>query len=302
MKKSHHFSSPILPLSQRCMLTPVLGNLFLARLGRETMDKTIKLESLDTSFVKLGALIRHLQQQGFVGRVKVVLDQYEADVFLYGSEEPSVWESDHSTGRNAQGKEAMERLLVRAQEAGGIITIHQKATEADEAAQLSTVKTATANTPAEITKKESSSGAHDQGDTSQPAFEEVDWEALLGASGELIRAIEKTVQDTGEDFAARFQSALIEIADDYSFLEPTTGGFHYSDAKVQLRDRPTATIYVTSLTEALRRVVNKVASAKDGKRFREQLVVELAAVAHQKENTFAEFTSQLDRIAGTKVV
>jgi hypothetical protein len=264
------------------------------------MDTTIKLESLDTSFVKLGALIRHLQQQGFVGRVKVALDQYEADVFIYGSEEPSVWESDHSTGRNAQGKEAMERLLVRAQEAGGLITIHQKATGADEAAQLDTVKTASLNTPTD--SKESSSVADDQGEPHQPAFEAVDWNALLRASGELIRAIEKIVQGTGEDFAARFQSALIEIADDYSFLEPTTGGFHYTDATVQLRDRPTAAIYVTSLTEALRRVVNKVASAKDGKRFREQLAVELAAEVRQKGNAFADFTSQLDRIAGRKVL
>lgn len=281
-------------------MTPIPGNLFLARLGGETMDNTIRLESLDTSFVKLGALIRHLQQQGFVGRVKVVLDQYEADVFIYGSEEPSVWESDHSTGRNAQGKEAMERLLVRAQDPGGLITIHQKATGAHEAKQLSTV-TSSANAT-DITEKESSLGVDDQVETNQPAFEEVDWDTLLRASGELIRAIEMSVQGTGEDFAARFQSALIEIADDYSFLEPTTGGFQYSDATVQLRNRPTATIYVTSLTEALRRVVNKVASAKDGERFREQLAVDLAAEARQKENPFAQFTSQLNRIAGRKVL
>ncbi|MFN2515521.1 MAG: hypothetical protein ABR556_04845 [Pyrinomonadaceae bacterium] len=255
------------------------------------MDKAIKLDSLDTSYVKLGALLRHLQQSGFVGRVRVMLHQYEADVFLYGSEEPSVWESDSSTGQSAQGKEAMERLLVRAQEPGGVITIHQTGGATDSGA--------------DVGKPESPTSEFiDQTGTGSEAasVEEVNWDALLAASGELIAAVERAVRDIGEDFSTRFSSALVEIADDYSFLEPTKGVLKYSAGTVQLRERPAASIYVSSLTEALRRVVNKVASGKDGASFRERVAIELRVSAREKENGLAEFTRQLERIAGTQVL
>ena len=38
------------------------------------MDSLVGLETLDTSFVNLGALIRYLRQRNFLGRVKVALE------------------------------------------------------------------------------------------------------------------------------------------------------------------------------------------------------------------------------------
>ncbi len=206
------------------------------------MDGAIRLESLNTGYVNLGALIRHLQQRSFVGRVKVALDEYEADVFLYGSEEPSVWETDHSTGRSAHGKEAMDRLLVRAQEPGGLITIYQAAEGTDDVAQLRSVE---AETPGGRQTRDSLAssliGENSDG-TEAPFPEEVNWDALLSVSGGLIAAVERIVQDAGEDFAKRFRSARVEIGDDYPFMDPTRGGFHYADATVQLREFPTASV------------------------------------------------------------
>ena len=94
------------------------------------MPERFKFETLNTSFVNLAALIRYLREQGFQGSVKVQIDQYEAGVGLAGSQAPQFWENDHATGRMAHGGEAMQRVLVRAREPGGVITVDEL-TEAD---------------------------------------------------------------------------------------------------------------------------------------------------------------------------
>ena len=55
-------------------------------------------ENLDTSFVNLWALLRHLSQRAFVGRVHVEMADYSADVFLTGSNTPLVHEVDRAAG------------------------------------------------------------------------------------------------------------------------------------------------------------------------------------------------------------
>lgn len=262
------------------------------------MNRLVQLETLDTSFVNLGALIRHLRQRNFVGRVKVALEEYEADVFLSGAEEPSIWEKNHATGRGAQGKEAMDRLLVRARDPGGLITIYEGAAEATSAKGPLIDEPLAA---AAVKIQEPSRQGTDSATSGVPLLE-IDWQQLLAASGELISAVERAVQSVNEDFTAHFRSALIAIGDDYPFLDPTAGVFQYADARAQLREYPDASAYILSLIESLRRVVNELVAGQAGARFRERVAVELAIAARRKENAFAQFTPQLDRIAGTRVL
>ena len=69
----------------------------------------IVYENLDTSFVNLWALLRHLSQRAFVGRVHVEMDDYSADVFLTGSNTPLVHEVDRATGTDVL-EEAAKRF------------------------------------------------------------------------------------------------------------------------------------------------------------------------------------------------
>ena len=265
------------------------------------MNSLVRLETLDTSFVNLAALIRHLRQRNFVGRVKVALEEYEADVFLDGAEEPSISEKNHATGRAAQGKEAMDRLLVRARDPGGLITIYQEVAEARRVEEPHYREEKTA-APVEDHESRGSAGTPITGGLRSELTAATHWDELLAASGELISAVERAVQSIDEDFAGHFRSALVAIGDDYSFLDPTAGVFQYTKAKVQLRDYPDAAAYISGLTEGLRRVVSKLVAAKGGASFRERVAVELAVAARKKENAFAEFTTELDRIAGTRVL
>src|SRR6266536_1194737 len=89
------------------------------------MDGIAKFETLNKSYVNLSALIYCLRERNFTGALRGAMHEYEADAFMYGSSAPSVWESNRASGLEAQGEAAMERLMVRAREPGGVITVYE---------------------------------------------------------------------------------------------------------------------------------------------------------------------------------
>src|SRR5258708_13848451 len=90
----------------------------------------VLFENLDTSFVNLWALLRHLSQRAFVGRVHVEMDDYSADVFLTGSNIPLVHEVDRAAGTDVLEEAAMHRLVLRVRESPGTISVFEGADEA----------------------------------------------------------------------------------------------------------------------------------------------------------------------------
>jgi hypothetical protein len=272
-----------------CLLTSGFRLLLSARLPRG-MSSIKQFDSVSTSFVNVGALIRYLREQSFKGSVRVALSNYEADVFLNGSREAVVIEIDPASRVTSQRDGAMERLLVHAREPDGIITVH------DDAAKVKPSRGAEAES-ANAFQAEFAAVS-----VVPPDDDEIDWDDLLQASGELIQAVEHAVQSAGANFDSRFRSVAIELGDDYPFLDPTAGNLQYANGVVKLSELPSANAYVTGLGEGLRRVVNRQANGKDGKRFRERVAVELIVASRTRSNGLGEFTSHLDRIAGTRVI
>jgi hypothetical protein len=91
-------------------------------------------ENLDTSFVNLSALLRYLRRRQFDGSVRVELSGYEADITLTADNQITVREYDQIAGRIAEGEQALQRILIRAREPGGIIHVYQNVAEPKAAA------------------------------------------------------------------------------------------------------------------------------------------------------------------------
>jgi hypothetical protein len=134
--------------------------------------------------------------------------------------------------------------------------------------------------------------------------DEIEWSATVKASGELIGGVERAVTGAGADFASLFNTARLELADDYTFLDPMAGEFTYANSVVTLTEEKPAGSYVIGLSEALRRVVERVATGDQARRVRERVALELFSVARKRKEILARsgFLPQLDRIAGTKVI
>jgi hypothetical protein len=96
----------------------------------------------------------------------------------------------------------------------------------------------------------------------------------------------------------------LELADDYSYLDPTSNALNYSNDVVSLTQDVPESVYVTGLSEALRRTVDRVAVGDRARRVRERIALELLGVARKRREALdhSRFGRQLDRIAGTKVI
>ena len=272
--------------------------------------------NLDTSFVNLWALLRHLSQRAFVGRVHVEMDDYSADVFLTGSNTPLVREVDRAAGTDVLEEAAMHRLVLRARESPGTISVFEGA---DEAIAVRSVE------PAAKTEKVKSTAAADELSLAPPSAAEsqsaggaspseapvatepdgmVEWHDVVKVSGEVIGSVERALNGANSDFTSLFRAARLELADDYTFLDPTSGGLEYSNSVATAREELPVSAYVAGLSEALRRVVDKTATGDRARRVRERVALNLSLVARKRREVLKRsgFQAQLDRIAGTKVI
>ncbi len=97
-------------------------------------------QNLDTSFVNLSALIKYLRRRQFAGIVRVKLNNYEAEIHITDENQMNIREEDHLSGRVSEGEEALQRILIRSREPGGIVNVFQKVS-ADHSQKVSENKT-----------------------------------------------------------------------------------------------------------------------------------------------------------------
>lgn len=247
-------------------------------------------ENLDTSFVNLPALIRYLRRRQFAGRVRVELSGYEADIDLSAENQLRVREYDQIAGRVAEGDEALQRILIRSREPGGIINVYQTITEIEsvppvkaageapvtEQTVAKRMAVAAAPTVGEVFKN----GNHVESAPGEPVvppkpalpnlpFEftnKVEAKAkakqlsaeerkvLLGLMGELLGTADRSLAMAKLNFPSAYHKSCMEICADYPFLM----SLEYGRGKITLPDLPSSTVFVAGTLEALRRILDKL--------------------------------------------
>jgi len=291
------------------------------------MSSDTPLQNLDTTIVSLWSLLRNLTQQGFVGRLHVELPDYSADILLDGSSTPFVREVDHATNTETIEQGALHRVVLRTRETPGIMNVFAGIEEArvprPSAAVLEpparfdafavSLPETTHETPTIESKNEPAPSlaepqrAPPQMNTPEAVYRRgsyQDWPAILSVTGELIGAVERGINAMGGDFASLFNAVRLELADDYVFLDPIARTFHYSDGVASLRKEPDVSVFVSGLSEALRRTVSLVAVGDRARRARERIALEMLPVARRRIDVLERsgLRAQLDRIAGTTVM
>ena len=260
--------------------------------GRQGARPRALHQNLDTAYVNLAALLRHLQQRDFAGRVHVELDEYDADIFLAARERPRVRERDHVTGRVAEGDAALQRVIVRASEPGGLISVFEG--EADEARADDWGGTFSAAAPA----------ATGGGGETAHTGDEIDRRVVLQLGGEVISAVERAVEAAGADFAPHFQAARAEVSERFPFLAALSACVEYADGEPRLARGVSVAQFAEGTCEALRLVVERVAAsgAEAARGVRREAARELAALEEGRPRSLARFnfSAQLERIAGLR--
>jgi hypothetical protein len=294
-----------------------------------TLGTTPLYRNLDTTFVNLWSLLRTLAERGFVGRVHVDLKDYSADIFVDGSNTPLTREIDHTAGTDTLEIEALHRVVLRARETPGTISVFEGAREALPPQELPATQMPAPPLlpqPSLEHSPEASAASHETVRPSKPiattagAIEQSgemetgdqiyrsgsyqDWPAILTATGELVAAVERALVASASNFTSLFETVRLELADDYIFLDPIVKTFHYSSGVASLKNRPAVSVFVSGISEALRRTVDRVAVGDLARRVRERVALEMLSVARQHTHVLERsgFRAQLDRIAGTEVM
>ncbi|HEX8476222.1 MAG TPA: hypothetical protein VF666_19640 [Pyrinomonadaceae bacterium] len=261
-------------------------------------------ENLDTAYVNVGALLRYLRGREFAGRVRVELEDYDAVVFLKGKDEPRVVERDYARGRVDEGEAALHRLLVRAREPGGLVSVYEG--EGGDGVDESASRESDDVRIKSEAVFDAASRAHAMQDAgaSFAADEEAERRELLQLSGELMAAVERAASVAGGDFASAFQRARIQLADDFPFLDPMQRRFAYADGAATLQGKTSAGTYVSGVCEALRRTVEEIATRGEKIGVRRDVARELSTLARRRQTALAhfKFTPQLERIAGMRLL
>lgn len=241
-------------------------------------------ENLDTSFVNLPALIRYLRRRQFAGRVRIELSGYEADIYVSSENQMRVREYDQIAGRIAEGDEALQRILIRSREPGGIINVYQTLAETEVVVEQVQMKSEIAPPKVAAAVAQAATEVFSNGNpvqvrieetaTAKPALPNLPFEftnrveakakpkalsaeetkVLLGLVGELLGTADRALSMAKLNFPSAYHKACMEICTDYPFLM----SLEYGQGKVTVPDLPSPKIFVVGVLEALKRILDKL--------------------------------------------
>ncbi len=82
-----------------------------------------------------------------------------------------------------------------------------------------------------------------------------DWQILLKLTVEILGVVDRSLSTHHLDFAAAFRKARAEIADDYPFMNPSSGVFDYQNHRIMMGEQVNHTVFVRSIVESLKRIL-----------------------------------------------
>lgn len=281
-------------------------------------------ENLDTSFINLAALIKYLRRRQFAGSVRVELGDYEAEIRFDENGDLTARENDRVSGRVGEGEEAMQRILIRARQPGGIIGVYRYLSENNPVFRNDemTAENDSAAEPGQSISQPENLNAYPAGqipakpnsDSPLPfqlsnnvetraragALAPQDWQTLLDLTGELLGTIDRRLAENNLNFKTAFLKASAEIVGDYPFLHRGRGVIDYNDGKIMMTEQIGATVFINGIMEILRRVMEKLGANPNFSEIYRQTTQDVLALIRRRQSLHDRFsiTAPLEKILG----
>ena len=241
-------------------------------------------ENLDTSFVDLPALVKHLQRGGFVGRVRLEMSGYRAEIYLFAENRLKAREGDrNSAADGAEDESVLRRIFLRASEPGGLINIYQIIDENE--------------TP--MSEMEETSGETSRrfaGQTLRPAVPAAEYGMLLDLTAELLETIDRSLAKADLDFSSAFAKARSEISADYPFLP----ALRYAEGKITGDAPVNPQMFVAGMLEALGRIFDRLGANPRFAEVYRLAAQQVLALIYRRKPLYDKFsmTSPIERMLG----
>lgn len=232
-------------------------------------------ENLNTSFVNLAALVRYLRSLQFIGTIHIELSSYEADIEFTGTNTMRACEHDHIAGRIAHGEHALQRILIRAKEPGGLIHVFQDTpvetqqkifVDKSIVAGANHMVSGMADTPARYFGNGDNGGSLTSvqeapvlGQKSNaPLDDPENWSELLSLISELLRTVDESLSRSNIHFPDAFRNACGFVSNEHPFLDPDSNVFSYLDGFISVRQRLATDELTAGIIIALGRIMSRL--------------------------------------------
>lgn len=241
------------------------------------MNKLPIHRNLNTSFVSMSGLVRHLRNLGFIGSIQLELSSYEAEIEFAADGSIRAREQDHIADRLSFGDDALQRIIIRSKEAGGLIHVYkglgsEKKSEGvfvDQAIADGARRMAAGliggTSPRKFEPMRTSTTAAAVAEAPIPKPDErldvpttENWTELLALISELMQTIDASLAKGNVNFAKLFRNACGFVSFDHPFLDPDSDVFAYADGYITVRQRLSAHDLISGITSALGRIMQRL--------------------------------------------
>lgn len=258
-------------------------------------------ENLDTSFIRLEALVRYMSRRNFIGSIYVKFTGYVGEITFTPEKKLRVTEKDQIAGRVISGEKAFNSIVSRSAASGGIINVVQSlnvlprvvAHAAEDAGDGKAADAANGNgnsngiskivqhvriepkSPDAVRARGSLSQRPDfpfdlanhfemhETDAAEPG---VDLELMTDVTSDLLSTIDHALRHAGLDFSAALQKACADVSNKHPFLDPQKRLFKYSQGFVFISPKNELNTFATGVGDTLARIFDRLnSSPKYGK-------------------------------------
>jgi hypothetical protein len=259
-------------------------------------------DNLDTSFIKLEALVRYLTSRAFTGTIYVKFAGYTGEITFTANRRLRVTEKDQIAGRVIGGEKAYRSIISRSAEPGGIVNVVQSlgATQHMEAPVTADMsgsgevidisnRIGTLNGNSKImphvrikpraTEPRQNGGSlfrhidlpfdltnHFEARAAAETDLNVDLELLIDVTSDLLSTIDNALCHAGLDFSAALEKACSDVSERHAFLDPQKRLFRYSQGFVYISPKNDLKSFTRGLGDVLERIFYRLnANTKYGK-------------------------------------
>lgn len=291
-------------------------------------------ENLDTSFINLSALVKYLRRKRFAGSIRLELGDYAAEIRFDETGDLTARENDRAGGRGGEGEEALQRILIRARQPGGIVNVYRHLTENSSVFQeqekspveenftsverkqtISHVEEKSfqppvnviASSTGQITAKPNSASPlpfqltnNVETRAKQGVLAPQDWQTLLDLTGELLGTIDRRLAEEGLNFKTAFLKASAEIVQDYPFLHRGKGIIDYNQGKIMMNEQVSATVFTGGIMEILRRIMERLGANPNFSEIYRRTAQDILALIRRRQPLYDKFSiaAPLEKIIG----
>ncbi len=241
--------------------------------------------NLDTSFVDLDGLVKHLRRQSFAGAVQVEFNDYRATIVIAENGKIHVREHDLTADAVTIGEKAYRRILERTKQSGGSIRVEEPRRQIlyEDVADIIDDLWQCGSTDGGTIPNGHSATEHQSIPVEPRSCRD---QQIIEITGELLKTVDTALNRAGIDFSLAFERACREVSGVHPFLAPGKRMFKYSAGLVYFNEQTAVTALLKGIGDALAMLFKQLAATPELSKTYRYTAQKVRVLVHERKEQF----------------